>query len=413
MTNWKELSREERGVLIAKTMNIKRLQNSWLVPSQSGRGQYTVKFNGHEPTCNCPDCELHKVKCKHIFAVEFILKREIDNEGKVTETRAVKVTYSQDWTAYNKAQTNEKIVFMKLLSDLCCNVEQPVYKFGRPTLPFSDMLFGSIMKVYTGFSYRRFMSDMKIAKEFGLIEVVPCYSSLSNFMNKEEIKQILNELITISSLALKEVESDFAVDSSGFSTSRFGRWFDYKWGKDKKYRVWLKAHLISGVKTNIVTGVKITEGHENDSPQLNELVKRTAESFNIKEVSADKAYSSKANLEVISETGGTPYIPFKKNVSGKSRGSLIWTKMYHYFMYQHEEFLQHYHKRSNSETVFHMIKTKFRDDIKSKKATAQHNELLIKVLCHNICVVIQEISELGIKAEFIPQLQQASHQQLQ
>ena len=47
-----------------------------------------------------------------------------------------------------------------------------------------------------------------------------------------------------------------------------------------------------------------------------------------------------------------------------------------------------------------MIKTKFRGDIRSKKQTAQFNEMLIKVLCHNICVVIQEINELGVKAEF-------------
>ena len=74
--------------------------------------------------------------------------------------------------------------------------------------------------------------------------------------------------------------------------------------------------------------------------------------------------------------------------------------MYHYFMYKHEEFLEHYHKRSNSETVFHIIKTKFGDDIKSKKDIAQINELLVKVLCHNVCVIIQEINELGVKAEF-------------
>jgi len=29
------------------------------------------------------------------------------------------------------------------------------------------------------------------------------------------------------------------------------------------------------------------------------------------------------------------------------------------------------------------------------------NELLLKVLCHNICVVIQEMMELGIKSEFV------------
>jgi len=233
-----------------------------------------------------------------------------------------------------------------------------------------------------------------------LVDKVPCYSSLSNFMNREEVKSILENLITISSLPLREIEKDFAVDSSGFSTSRYARWFDYKWGKERKYKVWIKAHLISGVKTNIITGVKITEGHENDSPQLKELVRKTAENFGVSEVSGDKAYSSRENLKLIDSVGAVPFIPFKKNVSGK-RGVLgIWGKMYYYFMYKHEEFLEHYHKRSNSETIFHMIKTKFRADIKSKKQTAQFNELLIKVLCHNVCCVIQEVNELGVKAEF-------------
>ena len=155
-----------------------------------------------------------------------------------------------------------------------------------------------------------------------------------------------------------------------------------------------------GVKTNICTAVKITEGQDNDSPQLAELVRKTAENFNISEQSGDKAYSSRENLKLIEEIGGTPFIPFKKNVTGK-RGTLgIWGRMYHYFMYKHEEFLEHYHKRSNSETFFHMVKTKFGDDLKSKLKTAQICELLCKILANNITIVIQEINELGVKAEF-------------
>ena len=238
---WKKLSREERGKLIFQRGRIAKKDNYWVVGSQSSFGEYKVKFNGHEPTCNCLDCQLRKGKCKHIYAVEFYIKQQINEEGKITETKGVRVTYKQKWSAYNKSQTNEKLVFMKLLKDLCNNIEQPAYKFGRPTLPFSDMLFGSVMKVYTGFSLRRFMSDMKIAKEMRLVDKVPCYSSLSNFMNREEVKQILEQLITISSLPLREIEKDFAIDSSGFSTSRYARWFDYKWGKERKYKVWVKA----------------------------------------------------------------------------------------------------------------------------------------------------------------------------
>jgi hypothetical protein len=46
-----------------------------------------------------------------------------------------------------------------------------------------------------------------------------------------------------------------------------------------------------------------------------------------------------------------------------------------------------------------MIKTKFGSHIRSKKDTAQINEVLLKILCHNICVVIQEMNELGINPD--------------
>lgn len=400
--NWKKLNRQQRGELLYKSYNIKQNPRGWRVPSQTYKGKihYLVTFNKNNPRCNCSDFGIKKVKCKHIYAVEFYLKKKIDKEGKVTQTKGVKITYAQQWSAYNKSQTNEKLVFMKLLKDLCNNIEQPLYKFGRPTLPFSDMLFGCVMKIYTGFSLRRFMSDMKISKEMGLINKIPCYSSLSNFMNKKEIKSVIEELIITSSLPLKEIEKDFAADSSGFSTSRFGRWFDYKYGKEKTHRLWIKAHIISGIKTNIITSVEITDGNANDSPQLSNLVQETAKHFGVREVSCDRAYCSRKNLKLIEDVGAVPYIPFKKNVTGKRPGNSIWIKMYHYFMYKHDEFLEHYHKRSNVETVFNMIKTKFGSDLKSKKETAQVNELLIKILCHDICVFIQEVNELGIKAEF-------------
>ncbi|MFZ3168411.1 MAG: transposase [Candidatus Methanoperedens sp.] len=63
-------------------------------------------------------------------------------------------------------------------------------------------------------------------------------------------------------------------------------------------------------------------------------------------------------------------------------------------------FMEHYHKRSNVETVFHMIKSKFKDNLRSKDKVGQTNELLLKILCHNICVVIQEMFELGINPQF-------------
>ena len=43
----------------------------------------------------------------------------------------------------------------------------------------------------------------------------------------------------------------------------------------------------------------------------------------------------------------------------------------HFYMLNRAEFLQHYHKRSNVETVFHMIKSKFGQRLRSKRGSVQ------------------------------------------
>jgi hypothetical protein len=52
------------------------------------------------------------------------------------------------------------------------------------------------------------------------------------------------------------------------------------------------------------------------------------------------------------------------------------------------------------ETTFSMVKGKFGDAIRAKSDTAQVNEVLCKVLCHNLCVLVGSIYELGIEPTF-------------
>ena len=119
----------------------------------------------------------------------------------------------------------------------------------------------------------------------------------------------------------------------------------------------------------------------------------------MQEVSADKGYISQKNLQATVDVGAVPFIPFKSNTQ-PDRGSDLWSKMFHYYSYKREEFLAHYHKRSNVETASSMIKAKFGERLRSKNATAQINEALTKVLCHNLCVVIQSMYELNVTPEF-------------
>ena len=397
--------RRLRGALIAGVATITKDKLGYRVPSASGNGKYVVSVDDEDdPYCSCPDFELRQQPCKHIYSVEFTIQREERPDGTVTETKSVRVTYPQDWPAYNAAQVNEGDHFVTLLRELCDTVEQPVQTNGRPLLPLSDIIFGMAVKVYSGMSSRRAMSDIRSAASKGLIEREPSFSSVCRYMDKPEIKPILQSLIERSAFPLKEVESDFAADSSGFSTTTYVRWHDEKYGKAKKESKWVKAHIFTGVKTNIVTTADVTETIGNDSPYLAPFVKKTAQDFNVQEVSADKAYLSKKNLWAVHDVGATPYIPFKTNSVAYTPNhgkDPLWMRMFAYFHENRADFLAHYHKRSNVETTFSMIKAKFGASVRSKNPVGQVNETLVKILCHNLVVLIHAMYELGITPLFM------------
>jgi len=392
-------AREQRGLEIAATVKLRQKGALWMVPSQTGNGiSYSVDITGDVPTCSCPDHETRRLKCKHIYAVEFSIKRETRPDGTTTITKTVRVTYGQNWPAYNAAQTHEKTRVTELLRGLCDGIPQPPQGRGRPRLPLSDVVFSAVMKVYSTFSGRRVTSDLRECKERGLVAEAPHYNSVFNYLEDAALTPILKALIEESASPLRAVETDFAVDSSGFSTSTFDRWYDAKYGRMRSEHQWIKAHLMVGVKTNVVTSVEVTDGYANDMPRLPGLVATTASRFQIAEVSADKGYLSNNNFNAVVNIGATPYIPFK--VNSKGEGPELWRKLWHFYQFNRTEFLAKYHKRSNVESTFSMIKMKFGGAVRSKVPVAQMSEVLCKVVCHNLCVLVQSIYELGIAPTF-------------
>jgi hypothetical protein len=144
------------------------------------------------------------------------------------------------------------------------------------------------------------MSDMREAHKRGLIAKLPCHNSVLNALENPDLAPILHSLITESSRPLKAVETDFAVDSSGFTTCRFESWFDHKYDAPRRKHTWVKAHVMCGVKTNVVTAVEIHDKDAADNKQLPALVEATAKNFALAEVSADKAYGTVRNADTIS-----------------------------------------------------------------------------------------------------------------
>ncbi len=308
-----------------------------------------------------------------------------------------------DWTSLTNAQTNEYEMFNEVLLELLdLIVVEHKQKTGRPSADIKDVLYCMLTKTYRMISSRRLSSDLKTAEQLGHISKAPTYSSLMYYFNDKRLKPILTELIELSATPIASLdESQFAADASGFSVSKFGRWYDWKFRKESEKRLYRKLHLACGTMTNIITSVTLTNQYSGDAPELKTLVKRTALSFNIKEFSADRAYISRGNLEAIRDAGALPVIPFKSNTRPHGgKNGLLWRKLYVYFKDNPQEFFEKYHRRSNVESVFFMLKQKFGDSLMTKNLMANYNEILCKVLAHNICILIRCFFEFGLTERF-------------
>ncbi len=406
-------AREQRGLIIAATCRLNRLDDgTWLVPSQSNKDGSTYRVNLHTKACTCPDHTEAGNTCKHYYAASFVHKRDVLPDGTVIETKTITLTekkvYKQDWPAYNLAQATEKRRVRILLHDLCRRLpmrERAGNRDGpKPHHP-SDAVFAMAYKVYCGLSSRRFSTDLLEAHEKGFIGKPIPGMKVTAFMADPFYTPILKELIGFSARPLRAVEKDFGIDSSGFGSSRYEKWYDQKYGVTRTRCQWVKTHIASGIKTNVVTAVRILDKDAGDCPQFVPLVKETCKHFEIGEVSADKAYLSVENFEEVSGCGGQAFIAFKSNTTGAVGGAF--EKAFHYFQFNQEEYMAHYHKRSNVESTFSAIKRKFGDSVVSKTDTAMVNEALCKILCHNLTCLIQEQETLGIVPIFWKDEEQA------
>lgn len=138
-----------------------------------------------------------------------------------------------------------------------------------------------------------------------------------------------------------------------------------------------------GVKTNIVTAVEITDRFAADSNYFKPLVDATAQNFAMQEVSADKAYSSAANLQTVVDHHSIPYIPFKSNTAPATTIELrpqqsLRQKAEHQatehtveadvslLLFQSGVVLPAISQAQQRRNYIHMIKAKFGDSLRSK-----------------------------------------------
>ena len=383
-------------------------EGDYVVPSQSGKGFYRV----HVPadpntaeTCSCPDFEERQAPCKHIHLVRMDQRAEEDptpsHYSRIPPTASGP---KRNWSVYNESQTEEYRLFNTLLRDLSIGFPEPhtdPQRAGRKPIPLRDQAFCAVQRAYLGFSLRRSHGFRAQAAKNGLLSDTPFWAVPSRFLCRQDVTEGLHDMIARSAIPLIGLEDKCAVDSTGLRTTRFNYYRQEKYNPSRE-NAWLKMHALVGVKTHVIPVLEVTSGTVSDSPQFPALLRRaTANGFRFKEVYTDKGYQSRENFSAADQLEIVPFIPFKRNQTGKAGGSPLYHKMFLFFQYQREEFDVHYGQRAQVESTFGSFKQKFGETLASRNFTAQLNEVLSLAIAHNITVMVRQMFEAGILPDFL------------
>jgi transposase len=380
-------------------------EDEWSVSSQTGFGRYRVVLTEGAWVCSCKDFEKRRVPCKHILAVREIRRRK--EPAELTYRKQ----YSQHST-YTRGQTEEMRLVDTLLRELVSTVPDFPRAPGLPgpaPTPLHEELYAAILKVYSGLSGRRACGVYRNVADRGLLTRAPSYAVASNLLTRAEITPILNGLLHLSATPLAGLEEGGTVapDSTGVQTTSFGGWREEKHREQRK-KMWIKVHAIVGTKTHVIVRAIVSDKNTGDAPEFGPLLRGAVEwGFHPSRVVADKGYMSAENYALAAGMGIEPVIPFRagtvSNEVNRIRGVTkpeAWTKAYHLFQANRGEFNRRYHARSNVESVFSALKRKFGENIRSRTSVSQVNEVLAKLICYNLTVVVHEMFENGIAPYF-------------
>ena len=261
---------------------------------------------------------------------------------------------------------------------------------GRPSAPLSEKLFAVMYKVYTGFSARRFTSDVRAAMRQGLIDHAPHFNSTLRYLANDDLTDHLKALIELSAspacfrrdLLRRRLNGFRHHDVQQVVRPQVGQGpFEAGLDKDtsdvrrpdehRDVRRGDNSRVRRHQATAIPTGADSRDIQDHRGVGRQSLLQQA-------QPTGDRGSRRRRRTSHSSHT--------RKAVNTDMGYDRLWADLWHFYSFHQDEFNPHYHKRSNVESTIAMIKMKFGASVKSKTNTAQVNEVLCKVLCHNICV---------------------------
>ncbi|MDO8603876.1 MAG: IS5 family transposase [bacterium] len=240
------------------------------------------------------------------------------------------------------------------------------------------------------------IKDFSDIRKILYLEIIPHYTTLQKaskrLLSSKKVQKLLKTTIQAAQNIeiLKKKSSISALDSTGMEAGHTSRYFVKRRERGEKnlyqttiYKTFPKLALNCDCESHIITGLLTSKGPSPDVVHFKKLLHQANDNLPIETITADAGYDSEANHEyardlniysVINPKAGRPTT---KLPSGKYRREMV----------EHFD-TNTYGQRWQSETVMSMLKRNLSESILSKKYWSQCREMALKVLTHNITIVL-------------------------
>jgi hypothetical protein len=447
----KKLAEDIAEVLTRKIVQVQGTETYFIWRKGSKTKFYIVDCNDPDPakhTCRCDSFIDQGYPCKHHHAIQVLrgapipvpVVASVSPLSLVPAAPTPKPLPTLDVAVGRKRSTNaqrssayveEPARFEAILHQVSARAAQKIAQKkvaqgiapppdgrGRPSLPDHHRATCLVHKVYRKASYRNVQRDLERFAAEGRIRFAPNHNSMCSYGGDPNVTELLREILTLTASPTRRIEREFIVDSTGFHAAGVENWRytkgkrqlrKTKKGDQKAYAAleWMRAHIMSGRRTGIIPAARITLNHGKgsaDSVNLPMLIDDMLGIHTIHAIIGDRGYISENNLiKVLKLVGAWAFIKPKRNFkpSTKRRLGVDLATWYRDLYKDHgPAFKEMYRFRPLVEAVFSAIKRRFGDFMWLKNDVQRENELLCKLICHNICILIQLEMQHGVRLDY-------------
>jgi hypothetical protein len=303
-------------------------------------------------------------------------------------------------------------------------VAAAAYRVARDTLPeynsrYSPKKFTQpqlfvclVLKIFFKTDYRgivQILNDLPSICKVIELQQIPHFTTLQKASKRLLKSSLADQLLdkTVTTMNNDKKITLAAVDSTGLQAGHISRYFvrrkrskQLETYENTHYRRWPKLALSCDCSNHLVLSAITVRGPGVDVNHFERIVTPAAEEYCIECILADAGYDSESNHRfarechnietIIPPNHGRPTLT-SKSFNGKYR-ELMRTA------FDKET----YGQRWQVETVMSMIKRNQGEELRARSYWSQNREMMLKVLTHNIAIILSRLKELFYRAGQTP-----------